>query len=45
MLHLDWFREPMFIIGISIGTCVLAFVYPALEKVIPFLKGGLSRMH
>lgn len=45
MLHLDWFRELMFIIGISIGTCVLALVYSALEKVIPFLKGGLGRMH
>ena len=45
MLHLDWFRELMFIIGISIGTCVLAFVYSALEKVFPFLKGGLGRIN
>lgn len=45
MLHLDWFRELMFIIGISIGTCVLAAVYAALENVFPFLKGGLGRMH
>ena len=42
MLHLDWFRELMLIIGISIGTCVLAAVYAALENVFPFLKGGLA---
>lgn len=45
MLHLDWVRELFFIIGISIGTCVLAAVYAALENVIPFLRGGLGRMN
>lgn len=44
MLHLDWVRELFFIIGISIGTCLLAVVYAALEKVFPFLKGGLGRI-
>jgi hypothetical protein len=44
MLHLDWVRELFFIIGISIGTCLLAIAYAALEKVFPFLKGGLGRM-
>ncbi len=45
MLHLDWVRELFFIIGISIGTCVLAFAYSALEKVFPFLRGGFGRMN
>jgi len=45
MLHLDWVRELFFIIGISVGTCILAAIYAALEKVIPFLRGGLGRMH
>lgn len=45
MLHLDWVRELFFIIGISVGTCILAAIYAALEKVFPFLRGGLGRMH
>ena len=45
MLHLDWVRELFFIMGISAGTCILAFVYSALEKVIPFLRGGLGRLN
>lgn len=45
MLHLDWVRELFFVMGISVATCVLAFVYAALEKVFPFLRGGLGRMH
>ncbi|MBX9759586.1 MAG: hypothetical protein K2Y29_12500 [Beijerinckiaceae bacterium] len=45
MLHLDWVREIFFVIGISIATCIIALVYAALEKVIPFLRGGLGRMH
>jgi hypothetical protein len=45
MLHLDWFRELMFVIGISAGTCVLAVIYASLENVFPFLRGGLGRMN
>ena len=45
MLHLDWFRELVFVISISAATCALAVVYAALEKVFPFLRGGLGRMH
>ena len=45
MLHLDWVRELFFVVGISIATCVLAFVYATLEKVFPFLKGCLGRLH
>jgi hypothetical protein len=45
MLHLDWVRELTFIASISAATCVLAFIYASLEKVFPFLKGGLGRMH
>lgn len=45
MLHLDWVRELFFVLGISAATCVLAVVYAALEKVFPFLKGGLGRLH
>lgn len=45
MLHLDWVRELFFIMGISVGTCVLAVIYSALENVIPFLRGGLGRMN
>ena len=45
MLHLDWVRELTFIASLSAATCVLAFVYASLEKVFPFLKGGLGRMH
>lgn len=45
MLHLDWVRELYFIVGISIGTCLLAAGYAALEKVFPFLKGGLGRVN
>lgn len=44
MPHFDWLRELIFIIGISVGTCVLAVIYAALEKVFPFLKGGLGRI-
>ncbi|MDP2357532.1 MAG: hypothetical protein Q8M31_15935 [Beijerinckiaceae bacterium] len=45
MLHLDWVRELLFILGISVATCALAIVYASLEKVFPFLRGGLGRMH
>ncbi len=45
MQHLDWVRELIFIMGISVSTCVLAFVYAALENVIPFLRGGFGRMN
>ena len=45
MLHLDWLRELIFVISISVATCILAAVYAALEKVVPFLKGGLGRLH
>ncbi len=45
MLHLDWVRELFFILGISAATCTLAFVYASLEKVFPFLRGGLGRMN
>ncbi len=45
MLHLDWVRELFFIMGISVGTCLLAFVYAALENVFPFLRGGFGRLN
>ncbi|MFN3891039.1 MAG: hypothetical protein ACK4MV_11625 [Beijerinckiaceae bacterium] len=45
MLHLDWVRELWFVFGISVVTCLLAVIYSALEKVFPFLRGGLGRMH
>ena len=45
MLHLDFVRELVFIVSISVATCILAFVYASLEKVFPFLKGGLGRMN
>lgn len=45
MLHLDWVRELTFIVSISVATCVLAFIYALLERVFPFLKGGLGRVH
>jgi len=45
MLHLDWVRELYFILGITAGTCTIAVVYASLEKVFPFLRGGLGRMH
>ena len=45
MLHLDWVRELVFVISISIATCVLAVIYAGLEKIFPFLRGGLGRMH
>lgn len=45
MLHLDWVREIFFIIGISAATCAIAAIYAALERVIPFLRGGLGRIH
>lgn len=45
MLHLDFVRELIFIVSISVATCILAFVYASLEKVFPFLKGGLGRMN
>lgn len=31
MLHMDWFRELMFIVGISIATCALAAASAGLE--------------
>lgn len=45
MLHLDWVRELWFIFGITVATCIWAFIYSLLERVFPFLRGGLGRMH
>ena len=45
MLHLDWVRELFFIFGLSVGVCILAAVYAALERAFPFLSGGLGRVH
>ncbi|MBX9761371.1 MAG: hypothetical protein K2Y29_21520 [Beijerinckiaceae bacterium] len=45
MLHLDWVRELFFIMGISVGTCILAAIYASLENVFPFLRGGFGRMN
>jgi hypothetical protein len=44
MPHLDFVREMYFILGISVGTCVVAAIYASLENVVPFLRGGLGRM-
>ena len=44
MPHFDWVRELFFILGISVGTCILAAIYATLESIFPFLRGGLGRM-
>ncbi len=44
MLHLDLVRELIFMAGITVATILLALAYAALEKVFPFLRGGLGRM-
>ena len=45
MFNIDWTKDFFVLIGLCAGACAFAGVYAALENVVPFLRGGFSRMN